>query len=604
MSERLTAWQTLGIDAEGSDERMVKRAYAQKLKTIDVDADPAAFIALRKAMDQALGEIRWREHPDADDWENDREDAEETLFVTAQAEPASEPLAAQATAPVAEAAPPRNAKPDPLAALNDELKLLSGLLFGEQGEDGGAWQIELCWQQISANPALDRIDVLADVEQWFAGAIAQSLPRSDPLVWPAIKFFNWSGDERRWNGDGRVAAILRRQRDLYFLHQLAQPDNLLHYAFNLLHQSPAEVAPAQLKRSDNGVRILLRSIRYHFPTAEWNFDEAKVQAWLDHLEAPPTGLLAKLGSGDGHPVFDNGLVFDGQTVSGGGLGAAVDTAPDAQSTPPLVWVGLLFMPYVACWWTLRKGYPVWARLAAFGWAAIVLIFVMSSDRPAGNPGNRSAPTATSDPLLEQKVTNRLATLELANPDFAAIRTSKPGLFAKLRAAVQEREIGLLDDDAMFERIRDAIDRAYESALPDADPDLLAEHFRLQQAWLNQLYRVNPAACIDESRPFDPASLPDSYQRRLRQLIIQVVTRNGDRAIDGPPIDMAAMVREAAGSLGIPPDQFIRRLSNKRDARSACDAKLALFQAIDGEPEGSIAAFVRSGLAGTPAKPGN
>lgn len=593
MSERRGPWRLLGIDAKDSDERAVKRAYAQKLKAIDVDADPAGFIALRKAMEQALDELRWRDHPEADDWDDDwYEEEDDTPFIASRLTTPAELTTESAAEPddaVAEPPPATDKNPDPLAALNDELKLLWGLLFDEQDSDGARWQIELCWRQIMDNPALGRIDILADVEQWFAGAIAQSLPRSDPLVWPAIKFFNWSGDERRWNGDGRVAAILRRQRDLYFLHQLVQPDNLLHYAYNLLHQSPAEVTPAELKRADNGMRILLRSIRYQFPTAEWNFDETKVRAWIDHLEAPPTGRLARFASGGGQPVFDDGLVFDGKNVSGSGFAGPVDTSSESLSTPPIVWLGLVLMPYVACWWTLRKGYSLWARLAAFGWAAVALFLVIAADRPA---------------TLDQKVGDRMAALERANPDLVAIRTGKPALYAEIRAAAHEREKGNIAEDAMRKRIDGIIENAYTKALPMAAQDLLVQHFRLRQMRLSHLLRSDPAACMDDNRPVAPASLPASYQQQLRQLIVQAITRAAPATVDDRKIDMIPKMREAAGSLGITLDQYAQRLSDKTNVRSGCEAKLALLQAIGREGDADIAAFVRSSLISAAAKSGS
>jgi len=611
VSRRYGAWQTLGIDAADSDARAVKRAYAQRLKAIDVDAEPAAFIALRGAMEQALAELRWREQAamapsiededEADEDEADEEPDRWSVGWPGNAE-ADRPAVIALVESGAEAS--ADIAPNPLDSLNAEIEILSGLLFGEEDPGSIGWKIELCWREITTNPVLDRIDVLADVEQWFAGAIAQSLPRSDPLVWPAIKFFGWSGDEQRWNGDGRVAAILRRQRDLYFLHQLAQPDNLLNYAFLLLQQSPDEVPPKDFARMENGVRMLLRSIRYQFPTAEWNFDEARVQAWIDRLEAPRPRGLNMLGSADGHPVFDNGLVFDGQNVTGNASGHVMDATPASPSAFPLFWLGIVFLPYVACWWTLRKGYPTWARIAAFGWAAVALIFIVTSDRPAGQAGG-NIPTVTAGPgSLEHRISERLAATERANPGFDMIKERNPALYAELRAAAHEREMGNIDDKVMSERIDGAVNRAYVRMLPDASDALLVEHFRLRQMRLTALSRSDPATCADENRKLDITLLPASYLQRQRQFVVQTVTQTGSGIGTGKPFDMVAMMDKAARSLDIPLDQFAQRLSSRQNVRSTCTAKIALLDAIAVEPDSSIAAFFRKMLKDNAAKSGS
>jgi hypothetical protein len=48
-----SVWDQLGL--EPTDEtRAIRRAYSKRLKAIDVDADPGAFIALRYALNTAL----------------------------------------------------------------------------------------------------------------------------------------------------------------------------------------------------------------------------------------------------------------------------------------------------------------------------------------------------------------------------------------------------------------------------------------------------------------------------------------------------------------------------------------------------------------------
>ncbi len=58
------AFEHLGLD-DDADERAIKRAYAQRLKTVRPDVDPEGFQALHEAYRMALEAARWRdENPD------------------------------------------------------------------------------------------------------------------------------------------------------------------------------------------------------------------------------------------------------------------------------------------------------------------------------------------------------------------------------------------------------------------------------------------------------------------------------------------------------------------------------------------------------------
>ncbi len=63
MAQRYGHWSILDIDPT-HDDRAIKRAYAAKLKGIDVGADPKAFIALRAAFEGAREAAKWMEPPE------------------------------------------------------------------------------------------------------------------------------------------------------------------------------------------------------------------------------------------------------------------------------------------------------------------------------------------------------------------------------------------------------------------------------------------------------------------------------------------------------------------------------------------------------------
>ena len=54
-------WQALGIEPT-SDQRAIRMAYSAKLKAMDPEADPQAFIALRDAFEAARDAAAWEGH--------------------------------------------------------------------------------------------------------------------------------------------------------------------------------------------------------------------------------------------------------------------------------------------------------------------------------------------------------------------------------------------------------------------------------------------------------------------------------------------------------------------------------------------------------------
>lgn len=69
--------EALGLERD-ADERAVKRAYAQRLKTTRPDEDPAGFQKLHETYQAALSFLRWRaDNPDAKWWDEEDFDEED-----------------------------------------------------------------------------------------------------------------------------------------------------------------------------------------------------------------------------------------------------------------------------------------------------------------------------------------------------------------------------------------------------------------------------------------------------------------------------------------------------------------------------------------------
>ena len=62
----MNCWTILNI-APTTDEKQIRRAYAKILKTIDQDQEPARFIELRAALEQAQSWAAWQQEDDEDD---------------------------------------------------------------------------------------------------------------------------------------------------------------------------------------------------------------------------------------------------------------------------------------------------------------------------------------------------------------------------------------------------------------------------------------------------------------------------------------------------------------------------------------------------------
>lgn len=273
------AWATLGIDAT-DDLRAIRMAYAAKLKAIDPDSDPQAFIALREARTIALYRAQSGEP-----------------LVSAEPEP-------QAPAP----------EPQPISDAERHARALGAMLHGERDHDhaSDAEREEMLghWRAIAADPRMEEIGFFAQVEHWAAEHIAYTTPFSDPLIIPATELFGWTTSDDTIQQSPQIQHISFRYGWLRYLEDVQQPGHSRHAAWVEL-TTPAGLNP---KRgggvAPRQVTELLTAVRTVRPDMLARFDPARVELW-DRMQRDP----------EVDTVMESGSRYGGGAALGGiGLG--------------------------------------------------------------------------------------------------------------------------------------------------------------------------------------------------------------------------------------------------------------------------------------------
>ena len=221
MTDEADQWLVLGV-APTRDPRAIKRAYAERLKAMDVEVDAAAFVRLRRALEIALHMAR-------------QSPAEAAVLAppplppeaAREAEPHDAPVRAQVGMAGSELDPKR-------------LSRLAGLLHGrDTSANSDAELADLCHALFSQLPRL-RIDQAAQFEWWLAETLARTAPRSDALLPAAIATFHWDTREKEWRSHPAIRAVIKRQDDCKFRDALAAGRQPLSKPFLQLRRPPPD----------------------------------------------------------------------------------------------------------------------------------------------------------------------------------------------------------------------------------------------------------------------------------------------------------------------------------------------------------------------------
>lgn len=276
MSRRPWPWSTLGIDRT-DDTKAVRKAYADKLKTMDLDRDAAAYEMLRNARDVALAQAKARAAP--------VEAVDDEWSLSAAVEPTPddfdfpepEPSAAERYPAYDEAAPAPEEAPD-----GGPDRELNALLF-PNGEHSDAQFDEQ--EEQAARSALRQ--VIAEVQQgdltrqqmgdyWIADRLATAWPRSAPLVAEAAEAFEWEKRHGQLGEGPAQAFITARLNGMRFYEAVRQPGHWGHRAWQEL-STPEKKRWWQRNGAGKGEKQqLLAYIREHHPELESLLDWEKV----------------------------------------------------------------------------------------------------------------------------------------------------------------------------------------------------------------------------------------------------------------------------------------------------------------------------------------
>jgi hypothetical protein len=286
--------------APTGDAREIRRAYARKLKVTHPEDDAEGFQRLRAAYEAAL---RIASHaasavpavpqslPEPDDEHDSRREREGAM------QAATDPSAASAaSAPHVEVpAPPLR---DPaLVALENGFFALQGALQGTRPAPAGELQSQM--NMLLASPALENIAVFDQFQNALAALLAQTTPRSDPLLMKSIEHFRWMQHEQSLTAHPALRAVLARRRVLEFLWNLesGHGPNAEGYAHLKKRNSPILRWWLSFNGSPRPEVSVLGWLRRHAPEAVAHLDADEVQ-WWDRVANRPDWLygLVRVGA--------------------------------------------------------------------------------------------------------------------------------------------------------------------------------------------------------------------------------------------------------------------------------------------------------------------
>ena len=293
-------WTVLAI-GQTTDTTAIRRAYAERLKAMDLDRQIAEYDMLRRARDEALrlaanpagqedgfglGSLDDEEIAATVTDDNDADDGFEWEICAADlmAEEVTSPADVSARAE----GPPRDAIPDgwtELAAIlfPDGLPSEEALTFGE-AEDA-----EAALARLIASAETRDLEHHAAIDHNLAEMLAGAWPRSAPVVDMASNAFHWLEEAGGLDERPALRFLNARTKGMRFHDAVLVKEHPLHKAWIEL-STPGKVTWfRKMKTKHEDITDLLAIIRSRFPELESLLDAERIQSW----ETPSSDMVSR-----------------------------------------------------------------------------------------------------------------------------------------------------------------------------------------------------------------------------------------------------------------------------------------------------------------------
>lgn len=593
-------WRTLGIKRT-EDVRTIRRAYADRLRALDVDSDPEAFAALREAREAALGyalaqagkitippgesgddapvadarsEIADR-GPDDGIWSEPEPgpghgltlplsvlgppaihgDGDAALSVTAPGVPdepvvATDPDARRATQPVwnAPAPPvaPWGAAPEGIGGHGD---VIAGMRRSDTDEHFEAIYALFFSGQEGQLPDLDDRQVVA--LRVHADAILAS---------PRMEEIDFHADTERWMSEVIARAcpesdpLVRRVAD--YFGWMARADEI--------GLPPAIDFVVRRARSLDFLDQVRE--RRHPLHAAWRELSRPANETSRRGRVPAkqvSGLLALVRRD--HPALES--LFDPYRVSLWEPGQGRELAADR----------------ISAWWAIIPAFLLLRFCASMA----------DDERPQPNPfpvpveapgggtvpagpvpiaAPLSAPTVDIDRALEMLYGDAL--------DVARLETGNPELYALVMKAWEDARRRGETVSELRRAIEELMWKSYRAGIERGSYDLVAEDVRLSLDRARALRTDTPAMCVNFFNGVGVEETPGIAERQ-RALVIRTVLETG--ATPGKERERGKfrvsdeVIDRAAASAGISRETFLRATNFEGSETDQCDARIALME---------------------------